>query len=51
MPVGWVRQREDGGALWRVTGESMEEIADGGERSRSATSLVRRYSVSFAIKS
>jgi hypothetical protein len=26
--VGWVRQREDVGALWRVTGELMEEIAD-----------------------
>ena len=29
MPVGWVRQREDGRVLWRVTGELMEEIADG----------------------
>jgi hypothetical protein len=49
--VGWVRQREDVGALWRVTGELMEEIADWGERSRSAASLARCYSVSFAIKS
>ena len=27
--VGWVRRREDGRVLWRVTGELMEEIADG----------------------
>jgi hypothetical protein len=49
--VGWVRQREDVGALWRVTEELMEVIVDGGERSRSAASVARRYSVSFAIKS
>ncbi len=34
-----------------LTGDLMEEVADGGERSRSAASLARCYSVSFAIKS